>query len=810
MNKLRLTPAATITPNENGIVLQSDLGAFQLHGKDIRDFIDTVMPLLDGRYAEAEICEQLTTYDDNSIQQVLNLLQNKGLIETVNTDAKPPWPVHERFFKAWNGATASNKLTQSRVLVLGAESWVATMVEQLAMSGVSQIQIIDNTQVDHDDCLCYHGFDIEHIGLSRAKILTDNIAKKAPWCNFTHAELAVENGQLSIAGQEWDLIIVGFAPEATYWLTAASHYIEATGITALYGHLDGLEAVIGPVVVPNETACWHCLKLRRLGTSDNPQLAHVLESDSTTPQQRARTLLAPMAALAGQQLAMEAIKLLSAYTTTSLKNAIQVSHLVSGESETHEYVAMPWCEVCGGAHGLIQQATQKTQSQQASAVALSAVASVSPTYNPLNRIANVEQFKALLKAWINPVTGVVRQLTGHLPTLPDFPITASAGLSCFTAGEFDPRAMGQVGSGKGLDEVSAHISAFGEAIERYSAARYRLEDLKYAKMGDLSGDKIDPDTLVLYSKRQYQTPQFPFSPWQRKQKIHWTKGTWLGTDKPVWVPALISYFNFKSVYEEQFSQVSSNGLAAGQSNEDAGIRACYELIERDAMMLTWYAQQPCQRVKLDALYEGKFKVLIDEITAKNISLELYLLDVGVHVPTIVCLALGDGYSSPAVSVSLATHGDIMVAMRKAVLEQGHVMPYLCYLMTSGQKWPMTVEEVQSLEDHAAYYFNLDKRAAFDFMRQPESNAISPSDWKYPIVSDAKDLNYRLQRIGVDVAIVDVTSPDVALSSPFRVARAVGVHMQPIHFGEQFKRVNNPRLRRLLKGQPVNMNPHPIA
>ncbi|MDB2387464.1 YcaO-like family protein, partial [Shewanella sp.] len=442
--------------------------------------------------------------------------------------------------------------------------------------------------------------------------------------------------------------------------------------------------------------------------------------------------------------------------------------------------------------------------------AMSAVSAHQVTLtNPLNMMQSIDDVTALFEGWVDDKTGIIRQLSGHSAQLPDFPVTASASVSSFTAGQYDPRAVGQVGSGKGLDGVSAHISAIGEAIERYSAARYRLDDCHYASISQLSGKYLDPNDLVLYSKKQYHSPQFPFSRWNKKRKIHWSKGVYLGGQEPVWVPSLLSYFNFSCPYEEQFSQVSSNGLAAGQDNDDAAIRATYELIERDAMMLTWYGKQPCQRLTLDAVNHGKMRVMLDELSDMGMTLEAYLLDVGIHVPTVVCLAFGDGLRTPAVSVALACHGDIQVAMKKALLEQGHVMPYLCHLMRSGARIPQHVGEVQSLEDHAAYYFKLDKRSAFDFMRQPIEQAVNIDQWDHPIVKDSSDLNQRLLDAGVEVAIVDVTSPDVALS-PFRVARAVGKHMQPIHFGEQYKRVDNPRLKRLLGGKSVNMDPHPIA
>lgn len=812
MNKIKLSPAATITQNANGVLLQSDLGDFQLHGQDSREFVAKICPLLQGQCDQEQLCAQLPDYSDTSIGAMLDVLRRYGLLEEVAEDRAfaPPWPAHERFLKAWQhpGKKPSDDLAQVELLVVGLEPWSLATVEALAIAGVGRIHLLDNDVVSEDDVLCHRSLRREDVGKSRAEALRERLAQQAPWCAVTSERLALDPEQrLRVDAQRpWDLVIVTLSKEAQFWLRKASDYIDAAGFQALFGSLDGLESWVGPWVIPGRTGCWNCLRLRRLGAAYQPQLAHELDSAATASQQtsRARALLSPMAAMVGQQLAMEVLKLLLRYTESTLASRVRVQNLVSGEGDHHMIIPMPWCEVCGHHH--------EARARAAAAPAGDATAPTiadAPERNPLNHIATVAQLKQLLSGWIDPVTGVIRQLSGHPPHLPDFPVTASAGMAAFSAGTFDPRALGQVGSGKGLDEVSAHISAVGEAIERYAAARYRIADLRYARIDELSGDRVDPETLVLYSKRQYGTPHFPFAMWRAKQKIHWARGRWLGLDRPVWVPALVSYFNFSAPFEEQFSQVSSNGLAAGQDDGDAAMRATYELIERDAMMLTWYAQLPCQRLSLDGHYQGKMRLLLDSITATGVTLELYLLDVGIHVPTVVCLGLGDGVTTPAVSVALATHGDIDVAIRKALLEQGHVMPYLRHLMSAGQRTPQHVHEVQSLEDHAAYYFDRSKVSAFDFMRRDAASAIDPAQWPHPLVRDAQDLRQRLLAAEVDVAIVDVTAPDVALS-PFRVARAVGVHMQPIHFGEQFRRVNNPRLKKLLKGRPVNGNPHPIA
>lgn len=820
MKKLQLSPAATITPNAQGILLQSDLGDFQLHGQDVSDFVTNICPLLQGQFTRDELCAQLPGYADASIIAVLDLLKKHGLIEETDDSRgfMPPWLPHERFLNAWQHTEkkSTRDLNASHLLVIGLEPWSVKMVDELANAGIGHIHLLDNELLSKDDVLCHRPLGQENIGRPRSEVLRAQLAEHTPWCRVTTGRMELDRDrQLAVSDeQSWDLVIVTLSKEAQFWLRKASDYIDAGEHQALFGSLDGLESWVGPWVIPGQTSCWNCLRLRRLGTAHQPQIAHELDKVATGSQQtsRSRTLLSPMAVMVGQQLSMEVLKLLLRYSPSNLASQVLVQNLVTGQSDHHMVIPMPWCEVCGHHHqgwspyaGLHVAQSQATQSGAMSAVA----AYEHSRGNPLSYVSSVEQLKKLLAGWVDPLTGVIRQLSGHAPHLPDFPVTASAGMSTFSAGEFDPRGMGQIGSGKGLDEVSAHISAIGEAIERYSAARFRRSDFKYASIGELEGDYVDPDKLVLYSKKQYGTPNFPFSPWRAKQKIHWVKGRWLGLQKPVWVPALVSYFNFSTPHEEQFSQVSSNGLAAGQDNDDAAIRATYELIERDAMMLTWYAQLPCQRLSLDSQYQGKMRVMIDSLGARGCQLELYLLDVGIHVPTVVCLSLGDGITTPAVSVALATHGDIQVAMRKALLEQGHVMPYLCHLMSTGHGRPRQVHEVQTLEDHAAYYFPSDKVAAFDFMRQPAALAMDANLWPHPVVDGADDLRRRLLAANVDVAIVDVTAPDVALS-PFRVARAVGVNMQPIHFGEQFKRVDNPRLRKLLKGRAVNSNPHPIA
>jgi ribosomal protein S12 methylthiotransferase accessory factor len=502
-----------------------------------------------------------------------------------------------------------------------------------------------------------------------------------------------------------------------------------------------------------------------------------------------------MAPLAGHLLAMEALQLLTGFTASRLPGRLRIVNLINGESTLHGIVRMPWCELCGGA-----------------ASAPAGGDSGEPrTAGNLGSVQSAGELRELLAGWVDPRVGVIRMLqsgrgaAAGLGEL-DLPIVGTAILGGYTEGEPSLVPEPMVGSGKGLSEVDALVGAVGEAIERYSAARYRRSDLLVAPYTEIADEAFDPRRLCLYAETQYQEPGFPFARFDPEQPIHWVRGFWLDDRSPVWVPALPSFFNFQVGPLEYFCQVSSNGLAAGASVEDAALRALFELIERDAMMLTWMCRLPARKIAIDGSLDIGAREVVRLLGEHGIEVELVLLDAGIGIPTVVCLGFGDGSTTPAVSTALACHPDPRVAARKAILEQAHVQPYLCRILREA-KIPTSPDEVLTLDDHALYYVPAERRAAMEFLRG-EGDPVPLGDLPVGELSIEACVQ-QLSTAGLRAAIVDVTSPDV-VHSPFRVARALGTDMQPIHFGERFRRLGNPRLTELLGGRELNPHPHPVA
>ncbi len=794
------------------MLLRSDLGTFQLHGADIQMFVDAMVPLLDGSKDKEAVADALGQFSRQSVLAFLDLLEQQGLVEPAPDESgNERWRGQEAFFRKWTDQPeeVAKRLRAARVLIAGLEPWGVVAAAELAASGIGALHLLDDGQITPDDLLSIRTWNSRHLGRSRAGALVETLTEASPWCGVTVGSLPlIVDRDPAPEDTRWDLIIGALAGDELRLLHFLARFAHRAKVQSLFGYLDGLDAVAGPAVVPGQTACWNCARLRQLANADHPEAAHALQASlfSERPRSRSRTYLAPMASLLGHLLALEAVKIISRYTPSHLTGRLLIQNLVTLETSLHTVVRMPWCDICGGAAG------GKTPSGGPWVADDSSVGGSGAQRHSLTGVAGPGELRKLLAGWVDSRTGVIRQLAIGTPeaTEPELPVTSAAVLASYTEGVYHPSEP-MIGSGKGLAAVDAMIGAVGEAIERYSSSRYRKADLHRSSLNDLEGECLDPRRLCLYDDVQYDRPGFPFVRFDPTRSIEWTRGYWLDTGKPVWVPALMTYFEFHASRAELFCQVTSNGLAAGAGLEDAAHRAVLELVERDAFMITWLAQRPGRRLHLDETLDSGAHEVVRQLGERGVEVELFLLEAGLSIPAMICLGFGDGERWPGVTVALAAHMNPRAAARKAILEQGHVGPFLARLMLSrGRSIPAAPNEVRTLFDHALYYAPADRVRIFDFLRDQGGTPIPLADLPVPPDLSLAACVGLLQRGGARVAIADVTSPDVA-ESPFRVARALGTGIQPIDFGFGLQRLPAPRLLSALNGRSgLNPHPHPFA
>lgn len=431
------------------------------------------------------------------------------------------------------------------------------------------------------------------------------------------------------------------------------------------------------------------------------------------------------------------------------------------------------------------------------------------TKHPEEMARGLKEFKRVISKWVDERTGIIKYLTTEPPDPANFNFVWTSAAVMARSKRAEESSLKTTGFGVGVSPVEAMTKAVAEGLELYASRRCPKNELLYSSASTLSEDFLDPRQLCLYDRAQYKEADFPFECFHSRSRIAWTRGQWLDTGAEVWLPAFLTYFGANVSMDQNFAQVTTSGLATNRSVEDASMHAVCELVERDAFMITWLAQLPARRLIPDSVDQST-RAIISGFETRGREMRFYLLSVGVDVPVVLCLILGDGKNWPGATVGLGAHASPIIATRKALLEQALIGPSMRREMLAGQRRiPRRANQITTPLDHALYYVPKQRARALNFLESEKLDPVLLSQLRQPETISLDLYITRLQDAGVRVAIKDLTPPDVRAASPFRTVRALGTTLQPIHFGFGLSRSASPRLRRWAKNG-LNSHPHPLA
>jgi molybdopterin/thiamine biosynthesis adenylyltransferase len=278
----------SVTATDAGVQLRSDLSVFRVAGADAEAFLARVVPLLDGSRNEEAIAEALSGYSRASVRALLDGLRARGLVEEAPRGAVGRSGQRE-VFRAWSRepAEAEAALQRACVLVAGHEPWGTTATLELAAAGVGTVRACDDV-----------------------------------------SELESE-----LAAGPWRLLVAAISPCDASRIEHVAILAHRAGVLSLWSHLSGRKAILGPLVTPGRTACRVCANAEAL----NPEL--VDRREPAAPK--------AAAALLGHLVAMEAVRVISAYAPSPLGGRLLIEDLASSESSLHTLVRLPRCRVCG-------------------------------------------------------------------------------------------------------------------------------------------------------------------------------------------------------------------------------------------------------------------------------------------------------------------------------------------------------------------------------------------------------------------------------------------------------------------------------
>src|SRR5262249_17785206 len=143
------------------------------------------------------------------------------------------------------------RLSRARVLLVGLTPWGAVAAVDLAAAGLGAIHLLDDEIVTGDDLLYVRVLAEADRGRPRSEALASVLARTSPACAVTWGPLSASPDRaLDLDDTRWDMILACVPGDDLLVLQSVARFAHDAVAISLGAHLEGLDAVIGPAVIP--------------------------------------------------------------------------------------------------------------------------------------------------------------------------------------------------------------------------------------------------------------------------------------------------------------------------------------------------------------------------------------------------------------------------------------------------------------------------------------------------------------------------------------------------------------------------------
>jgi bacteriocin biosynthesis cyclodehydratase domain-containing protein len=269
--------------------------------------------LLDGHHSVDEIVSSVNADAlPTTVVFLLKLLQGQGLLQpgvgetALDDNEQAHWQRQLRFLNHFvpDASSAQSMLTKARVGLVGSGDLRDAILATVGSIGVGCIT---------------------------------ELSEPSTWATEAHGEPA-----------SLDLIVACQDSPAFTFFDAVNRACLASGIRWLRVAISGTSAQLGPMVVPNQTACYTCLDLR-LRTHE-PDLDGYLAYRAQVGTRDSRSdegCIAPLCSALAGQVALEVMRLLTGFAPPVTFSRFYQFCAVSPVAISHEVLRIPGCASCG-------------------------------------------------------------------------------------------------------------------------------------------------------------------------------------------------------------------------------------------------------------------------------------------------------------------------------------------------------------------------------------------------------------------------------------------------------------------------------
>jgi len=335
-------------------------------------------------------------------------------------------------------------------------------------------------------------------------------------------------------------------------------------------------------------------------------------------------------------------------------------------------------------------------------------------------------------------------------------------------------------NGKGATPAEAKVSAMMEGIERFSA-EVDGRNLLVERYSVLSRNEtvLDPESLILPRGADPDSP------------IPWTRGYDLVAKEDIFVPASAVFHPLPLSFFQLF-RTSTNGLASGNTLEEAVFHALMEIIERDAWSLAEASRNTGPR--LEEVTDDLALSLLEKFGAADVEVTLKDITSDIGIPTVAAVSDDILLKDPSLlTIGMGTHTSARIAVLRALTEVAQSR----LTQIHGAREDTTVADVRKKMGYERtrrmnrYWF--DAPATRNF---PELSSFDSNDF----LDDITTASERLRKAGMErIIAVDLTRESIGVP----VVRVIvpGLEVYAMDQERAGRRCHAARNRRLSRPQP---------
>jgi ribosomal protein S12 methylthiotransferase accessory factor len=598
---------------------------------------------------------------------------------------------------------------------------------------------------------------------------------------------------------------------------------------------DDLIGYVGPLVIPGNTSCYNCCRLRQVSNSPNYeyQLWRYRDCIPKTGLMVSE-VFADIVCTVG---ADEIIRYLSNYQQPLTMNSVAELDTRQMQISHHKIITHPYCINCNQFMAkkkpkldrvirppLIKIVTGKTRAKN-SDLYISSLSCINDINNGNDLLHGLRELK-------DDKTGIVLTskkifyvnqlgITAH-----HFFRTICSSVPRIGLKEdiepatpaYEDHELIYYNSGSGFSPADAELRALMESVERYAINMVDESRFHWAPYNEVKKTAINPIDFILYNRELYVKHGFRCSQFSPDITIPWIDGYDTFSGKSILIPA---DFVYPPIRRKPLVLETSNGAAAHADKVLAILNGLFEVIERDALLIMWLNKLSMPILNVKSLPLG-FKESIKSIN--NFGMEIKLVDLtnDTQVPTIMAACYNKSADKyPSLVIGTGCHIDPEKALQKALFE---MEISLLDIFEKPMKKNIGVKQIAKPYDHKLFYLNPKMRKYWNFMLSSKKKKYTlpnriGSSGKYNsnynllmrVVRNLHTMNYR-------VLFIDITPTDIKRIG-LSVVKVLIPGFQPLFFGNNL-RLSSQRLRTVSirlgynrrstdHMSELNLAPHPL-